>query len=194
MTRPERQLINKCGGENAGAIDGSTRLFERVVEGITGRVEQVVQLLTVGVSHHEREAVREAPVERDLQGVVGRIAKVRPGIRNSCILRKGTKHLGDATHKVRERQADFGEGGMSRRNSGWIGSTDRSDPKWSVIDREDCTELTRPVWDLWIAHMRVHDRTAYDAEAEDLRAALVSTRDLYSAGMLCSVQFYAVAE
>ncbi len=64
---------------------------------------------------------------------------------------------------------------------------------WRIVNVEDCTELTQPVWDQWITHTHRHDGSPFALQAAALRQALVATRDLYARGLLCSVQISAVA-
>lgn len=65
---------------------------------------------------------------------------------------------------------------------------------WRLVDREDCTQLTRPVWNLWIRNTRRHDAGPFAGHATALRQALAATRDLYDEGLLQSAQLCAVAE
>ncbi len=65
---------------------------------------------------------------------------------------------------------------------------------WRVLDSEDCTEFTWPVWDHWITNTYQHERGPFAQRALAFRQALMASRDLYERGMLCSVQLSAVAD
>ena len=128
MAGAERQLINESRGSHVRVIDGARSFLQEILVRIA-HPDQVVEFLAERVIHHEREAMRESVGKRYLERVVSRIADVQPGIGDAAVLREGLQRLGDRSRKVRERDGDIGEQGLSlRQGSGRTASALSRDP------------------------------------------------------------------
>jgi cyclopropane fatty-acyl-phospholipid synthase-like methyltransferase len=62
---------------------------------------------------------------------------------------------------------------------------------WQTLELQDCTDLTLPVWDLWIRNLSVLLRTRYHELAFRLAVEFVALRQLYHRGLLRSIQLIA---
>lgn len=64
---------------------------------------------------------------------------------------------------------------------------------WTILGVRDCTLLTLPVWDLWIANLAAPEQAQFRALATGLAIEFAALRNLYYAGLLHSMQIVACA-
>ena len=65
---------------------------------------------------------------------------------------------------------------------------------WTILGARDCTLLTLPVWDLWIANLAAPKQNQFRALATALATEFAALRNLYYSGLLHSMQIVACAQ
>ena len=65
---------------------------------------------------------------------------------------------------------------------------------WTILGARDCTLLTLPVWDLWIANLAAPEQNPFRALATALAIEFAALRNLYYSGLLHSMQIVACAQ